>query len=211
MVPASAAGARRQPPGECRQKRTNGRDTERSQCRRPVLDVHDVKQQAGHARVAQPTLHTAAAADARSRQIQSFGFFGSGLGHLYPLACRRRALALPPVSPVVSTLFRAGSLRGSRATPRLGAYAAAAPIDRTTGRRSARRWMSVSNAWLPRFPTQHNREASKIQLVWSISRAQCDAACEKIRAAPQDSISAVASRRRFRSSAARAPTFYCYF
>ena len=136
------------------------------------------------------------------------------MGHLYPLACWRRVFsALPPVSPVFSNPFRVGLSRVSLATPRTSAYAANRPVDRTTGRqRSARRRMSVSNAWLPRFrETQHNRKNGKIQLGLPISRAHRGARSGKTVPVPKDSLSAFASRRRFRSLLARARTFYCYF
>src|SRR5437870_3537182 len=83
-----------------------------------------------------------------------------GLGHLALSPVWRRVLALPPVSPVFSNPFRVDLSQVSLATQRLNAYAATSPVDRTTGRRrSARRWLSVSNAWLPRFrETQHNRK-----------------------------------------------------
>lgn len=136
------------------------------------------------------------------------------MGHLYPLACWRRVFsALPPVSPVFSNPFRVGLSRVSLATPRTNAYAANWPVDRTMGRRrSARRRMSVSNAWLPRFrETQHNRKSKKIQLGLPISRAHGGGRSEKKAPVPKDSLSAFASRRCFRSLLARVRTFYCYF
>jgi hypothetical protein len=207
-------------PGQCRQKQDKRPRHRTARCRWPVLDVHDVKQQSliTHACTHADAFAARAVADAaaRTRLTKSIVWmlrvwFGPSFT-LSPLGGGFFS-ALPPVSPVFLNPLRVGLSRVSPATPRTNAYAANRPVDRTTGRRrSARRYMSASNAWLPRLrEKQHSRKIGKIQLGLPISREHRGARSEKTTPVAKDSLSAFASRRRFRSFFARARTFYCYF
>ena len=130
--------------------------TETARRRWPVLNVSRCQTaKVGHARLRARASFRRSACGGRSGRARAPSSESGRLVALSlvwamcPLACLAEGffLALPPVSPVSVSPFRASLRRRILASPRIGAYAATPSVDRTTGwLRPARRYMCVSNA-----------------------------------------------------------------